>query len=77
MPEDDKVITNSSSSISNMKYTINRAFEVLADNIILGEKKLFDCTYKYKGLLGTIKKIIKRSVWNGFKNKIKQYNHNR
>ena len=62
IPEDDKVITNASENINNFKVASNRAFEILANNIINGEKKLFDCTYKYKGLFGTIKKLLKRSV---------------
>ena len=62
IPEDDNVITTTSENIKNNKIALNRAFEILTNNIITGEKKLFDCTYKYKGLLGTIKKLIKRSV---------------
>ena len=62
IPEDDCVITTTSDTIKNNKIALNRAFEILTHNIITGEKKLFDCTYKYKGLIGTIKKLIKRSV---------------
>lgn len=62
VPEDDKIITNTSESVTNYKISCNRAFEILANNIIHNEKKLFDCTYKYKGLIGSIKKLIKRSV---------------
>lgn len=62
IPEDDNVITNTSDKIKNFKIALNRAFDILADNIITGKKKLFDCTYKYKGFLGSIKKLLKRSV---------------
>jgi len=62
IPEDDKIIETSSESIDNKKYACNRAFEILANNVVKGEKKLFDCTYKYKGFIGSIKKILKRSV---------------
>ena len=62
VPEDDKVIINTSENIGNYKIACNRAFDILADNIIHNEKKLFDCTYKYRGILGSIKKLIKRSV---------------
>lgn len=62
IPEDDSVITNTSANIKNKKVTINRAFDILANNIVTGEKKLFDCTYKYRGFWGHIKKLIKRSV---------------
>lgn len=62
IPEDDKVITNTSETIKNNKVAVNRAFEILAENIITGSKKMFDCTYKYRGILGGIKKLLKRSV---------------
>ena len=62
IPEDDNVITATSENIKNNKIALNRAFEILSNNIITGEKKLFDCTYRYKGLIGSIKKLIKRSV---------------
>lgn len=62
VPEDDRIITNTSETIKNYKYACNRAFEILANNVVHNEKKLFDCTYKYKGLFGSIKKMLKRSV---------------
>ena len=62
IPEDDNVIINTSENIKNYKVACNRAFDILANNIINNEKKLFDCTYKYKGFLGSIKKLLKRSV---------------
>ena len=62
IPEDDKVISTNSESIKNYRVAVNRAFDIMADNIINNTKKLFDCTYKYKGFFGTIKKILKRSV---------------
>lgn len=62
IPEDDGVISLSSDNIKNPKIALNRAFDILANNILTGEKKLFDCTYKYKGFLGAIKRKLKRSV---------------
>ena len=62
IPEDDKVISATSDNIKNNKVAVNRAFSLLAQNIITGEKKLFDCTYKYKGFLGGIKKILRRTI---------------
>jgi len=62
IPEDDKVITTASNTIKNNKVACNRAFDILANNIVYNEKKLFDCTYKYKGIIGSIKKLLKRSV---------------
>lgn len=62
IPEDDKIIVTSSETIKNQKFAVNRAFEILTNNIITGEKKLFDCTYKYRGLFGSIKKLLKRTI---------------
>ena len=62
IPEDDKIITSTSETVRNYKIACNRAFEILSNNIIYNEKKLFDCTYKYRGFIGSIKKLIKRSV---------------
>ncbi|MBR1988270.1 MAG: septum site-determining protein MinD [Clostridia bacterium] len=62
IPEDDNVLITSSEKIKNHKITMNRAFDILANNIITGEKKLFDCTYKYRGFIGNIKKFLKRTI---------------
>ncbi len=62
IPEDDKIIVSTSDNIKNQKIACNRAFDILANNIIHNEKKMFDCTYKYKGFIGSIKKLLKRSV---------------
>lgn len=37
-------------------------FEILADNLIRGERYVFDCEKKYKGLLGIIRRKVKKSV---------------
>ena len=62
IPEDDFVINISSEKIKNTKVPVNRAFEILCENVLTGSKKLFDCTYKYRGFFGGIKKLLKRSV---------------
>jgi len=62
IPEDDEVIISTSESVSNTKIPLNRAFSILCENVHTGSKKLFDCTYKYRGLIGSIKKLLKRSV---------------
>ena len=40
----------------------NCTIAILKENIETGSKKLFDCTYKYKGLIGSVKKLLKRRV---------------
>ena len=62
IPEDDKIFTNANEKINDQHFAVNRAFSILANNLLTGEKKLFDCTYKYRGIIGSIKKLLKRSV---------------
>lgn len=61
IPDDDAIITSSSENTCDRRFAYNRAFDILAENILTGENKLFDCTYKYRGLFGKLKKILKRS----------------
>ena len=37
----------------------NLSLKMIADNIINGENKIFDCTKRYKGVIGSIRKKIK------------------
>ncbi len=62
IPEDDGVITLSSDTIENKKQKLNRAFDLLCENVHTGSKKLFDCTYQYRGIIGSIKRLLKRSI---------------
>lgn len=41
---------------------MSKAFNVLADNILNGRKNIYDCTLKYRGFLGGIKKSLRRRV---------------
>lgn len=61
IPDDDAIITSCSENVCDRRLAYNRAFDILAENILTGENKLFDCTYKYRGLFGKIKKMLKRS----------------
>ena len=62
VPDDDKLLTAVNDKITDQRIAINRAFETLTHNILTGEKKLFDCTYKYRGFIGSLKKLLKRSI---------------
>lgn len=63
IPENDDI-----SAYASMGVRIKRnssamlAFDMLADNLHNGSKKLFDCTQKYKGVFGKIKRNLKRMV---------------
>lgn len=64
IPEDDSVTLFSNFSKVRIDYSLPcfRAVAILKENIETGSKKLFDCTYKYKGLIGSVKKLLKRKV---------------
>ncbi|MDD4350615.1 MAG: septum site-determining protein MinD [Clostridia bacterium] len=64
IPEDDHISNclNIGTIRLNDKYSSVRAFDVLAENILTGSKKLFDCTYKYKGLLGNVRRLLKKRI---------------
>jgi septum site-determining protein MinD len=63
IPEDDYISTyaflNSSVFI---KSNASRAFYLLADNLISGTRKIYDCTLNFRGFLGGIKRILKRKL---------------
>lgn len=62
IPEDDAI--GSSCSVGNRVQSNEsaRAFTLLSENIHNGSKKIFDCTYKYRGLMGYLKRNIKKRV---------------
>ena len=62
IPEDDAI--GASNSLGSRVQSIEsaRAFTLLSENIHNGSKKIFDCTYKYRGLMGYIKRNIKKHV---------------
>jgi len=62
IPEDDGVSSSCSvGSFLDSKESA-RSFSLLCENIHNGTKKIFDCTYKYRGVMGYIKRNIKRRV---------------
>ncbi len=62
IPEDDAI--SSSCSVGGYMKSVEsaRAFTLLCENIHNGSKKIFDCTYKYRGLFGYLKRNIKKRV---------------
>lgn len=62
IPEDDAI--GSSCSMGGRVQSIEsaRAFAYLSENVHNGSKKIFDCTYKYRGLMGYIKRNLKKRV---------------
>ena len=62
IPEDDAIGCSCSVGIRPQSIESARAFTLLSENIHNGSKKIFDCTYKYRGLFGYIKRNIKKRV---------------
>ena len=64
IPEDDYICIGQIKDSNRLDYKLpcNRAFLILSDNIETGSKKLFDCTYKYKGVIGSVRKFFKRKM---------------
>ena len=64
IPEDDEISVGNSFWHNNLseKSVSKKAFNYLAENICFGTNKYFDCTQKYRGILGYFKRGIKRKV---------------
>lgn len=64
IPEDDNIckILNIGGERFNIKYASSKAFFVLAENIENGTQKMYDVKYKYKGIFGGIRSILKKNA---------------
>ena len=62
IPEDDTISSSCSVGERVQSNESARAFTLLSENIHNGSKKIFDCTYKYRGLIGYLKRNIKKRV---------------
>lgn len=61
VPEDDDISALSCLGALGGSNS-NRAWVLLAENLHNGTKKVFDCTQKYRGFFGSIRRNIKRRV---------------
>ena len=41
---------------------VHPAFRILANNVLTGKQRLYDVTKKYSGLLGNIRRVLKRKL---------------
>ena len=62
VPEDDDISTLSSIGGFSGSLSSGRAFTLLAENLHTGTKKVYDCTGKYRGFIGSLRRNIKRKV---------------
>lgn len=59
IPEDDGV---NLSELSALKGSADLAYNILADNLHNGKNTMFDCTAKYSGFLGRIRRNLRRNA---------------
>ena len=63
IPEDDNVsIQMLKGGRFNEDSAMQKSLDMIARYLTLGEKKIYDCTKKYKGLVGSIRKNLKRRL---------------
>lgn len=60
IPEDDAIGSSCSMGGRVQSNESARAFTLLSENLHNGSKKIFDCTYKYRGLMGYVRRNIKK-----------------
>ncbi len=62
IPDEDEISTLS--TVGGLAITARggRAFSLLAENLHNGTKKVFDCTNKYRGFFGNLKRNLRRKV---------------
>lgn len=62
IPEDDKIAFNTSLGHTTLRGSASKAYYYVAKNIHTGSDLMFDCTAKYRGFMGSIKRGLKRNV---------------
>lgn len=54
VPENDDI------NVCDNMYRTNKPFELLADNLVCGTKKMYDCVSTFRGIFGKLKRRLKR-----------------
>ena len=63
IPDDDSVsIQMLKGGAFDCESQIYKSLNMIAHNIVTGEKDIYDCTKKYRGIIGSIRKKIKKRV---------------
>ena len=62
IPDDDEVSTLSTLGAFSLSSSGTRAFSLLAENVHNGTRKVYDCTLKYRGIMGALRRTIKKRV---------------
>lgn len=62
IPEDDEITILSSIGGLTTKSDSARAFSLLAENLHDGTRKIYDCTLKYRGFFGNLKRNLRKRI---------------
>lgn len=62
VPDEDDISTLSTIGGLALSSRSGRAFTLLAENLHNGSKKVYDCTNKYRGFFGNLRRSLKRRV---------------
>lgn len=62
VPDDDALCMLSALGAFSYSTSGARAFLLMAENLQNGTKKIFDCTFRYRGFTGMIRRNIKRRI---------------
>lgn len=64
VPDDDGInfALNVGGGVSKSSVAFE-AFNIISKNLHNGERVIYDCTKKYKGIIGSIRKKIRKHVW--------------
>lgn len=73
LPEEDQVFLSCGTKIPKRTNSY-KAFKILANNLINGENKIFDVFSKYEGFLGSIRRSLKKSIWEKVEIKLLECN---
>ena len=57
VPEDDDITVQMYQGVSKLDWSMSyKSAKMIANNIVSGDNSIFDCTQKYKGFIGNIRK---------------------
>lgn len=61
IPEDDNITVYSQLGRINFNRSCSRdAFDMVAENLLFGARRLYDCSSNYKGFIGSIKRLFRK-----------------
>ncbi|MDR2047730.1 MAG: septum site-determining protein MinD [Clostridiales bacterium] len=60
IPDDDTVTVNSDIMRHNTECEVKQAIMILAENILSGKRRIYDCTDDYRGIFGKLKARLKK-----------------